>query len=87
MEVEVSITLIFLAITGLGVLTVTGVKQLQALEKSNPRVTMVSNNYGASVTAVMYSAQNPRQDLYVVTLSSMDMFPSSVTAHAQLVAR
>jgi len=70
-EVEVSITLIFMAITGLGVLTVNGVKQLQALEKANPRVTMVSPDYSAAVTSIIYSPQNPRSDWYVVTLNSV----------------
>ena len=85
-EVEVAITLIFFAITGLGVLTVTGIKQLQALETAAPQKVFVPPDNSVAVTAIIYSPQHPHLDNYHVVITTVTQFTSSATFNAVLTS-
>ncbi|MFA5161540.1 MAG: prepilin-type N-terminal cleavage/methylation domain-containing protein [Elusimicrobiales bacterium] len=83
-EVEVAITLIFIAIAGLGVITVNGVKQLHWVESSSQQVVLVPESNDTAVTAVIYSSQHPRPDKCRAAITSAETYPSSASVHITL---
>ncbi|MDD2772671.1 MAG: hypothetical protein PHP45_03135 [Elusimicrobiales bacterium] len=85
-EVEIAITLIFFAVTGFGLLTMNGLKQLQRLETFGQQCTYVTPSGGAVITGVIYSTQTPRPDSYAATVNSITIHPSSADAKITLTS-
>jgi|GEM_PF-2735487 len=85
-EVEIAITLIFFAITGFGLLTMNGLKQLQRLETFGQQYTYVTPSGGAVITGIIHSTQTLRPDRWTATVNSITIYPSSADAKIALTS-
>jgi type II secretory pathway pseudopilin PulG len=78
-EVEVAIVLIVFAMSGLGLVTLTGLTQLQVMETAAPLQVFVTPDNSVAVTGVIYSAQHPHIDNNHLDVTAVDVYASSIT--------
>ena len=87
LELQVSISMMLFALTGMGVALMNNMKQVQWLEARRPLYTYVAANGGKAVFSEVTSLGTPSGAVYRVRVSSFKVHGSSMTALATLEAR